>query len=373
MVNVTVINLKSLIKYLVGLLVIVVGIACTRFFATNNVKMQSNFSDKISKISFKGCLDVTLPDIEGKINYDKIEENVSTRGSKLKRFLKVELSMLDKLIIDGEENEVIEAKPEEATKLADTDVTTQEIQENNITGKFNTVFGTVKVKNETEKEINEQTLMPNVSLENNKDIVIFHTHTCESYTSSEKYSYEMTGSYRTTDLNYTVVRVGTELEKNLKAYGYNVIHDQTYHDYPAYSGSYNRSLTTVENILKNSTNAQMIIDLHRDAVGSNANYAPSVQIGDEVAAQMMFVIGTDGGGLSHANWQQNLKIAVKLQEKANELYPGLFRPIIVRNSRYNQHLAKGACIIEVGATGNTMDQCLVSMKYLAKVISEVIK
>ena len=29
---------------------------------------------------------------------------------------------------------------------------------------------------------------------------------------------------------------------------------------------------------------------------------------------------------------------------------GLFRPIILRNSRYNQNLADFACIIEVGAT-----------------------
>ena len=31
---------------------------------------------------------------------------------------------------------------------------------------------------------------------------------------------------------------------------------------------------------------------------------------------------------------------------------GLFRPIIIRNSRYNQHLTNGSSIIEVGATGN---------------------
>lgn len=78
-------------------------------------------------------------------------------------------------------------------------------------------------------------------------------------------------------------------------------------------------------------------------------------------------------GLEHPNWQQNLKFAVKVQEKANELYPGLFKPIVLRNSRYNQHLSKAASIIEVGATGNTMEQCLASMKYLAKVISEVMK
>ena len=74
---------------------------------------------------------------------------------------------------------------------------------------------------------------------------------------------------------------------------------------------------------------------------------------------------------THKAWQENLKFAIKIQEKANELYPGLFKPIILRNSGYNQELAKGASIIEVGATGNTLDQSLVSMKYLAKVLSEL--
>ena len=103
----------------------------------------------------------------------------------------------------------------------------------------------------------------------------------------------------------------------------------------------------------------------------DSSYAPTVKIGDEYAAQLMFVIGSDGGGKEHKNWQKNLKFAVKIQEKANELYPGLFKPIILRNSRYNQNLGIGASIIEVGATGNTLDQCLVSMKYLAKVLKEI--
>ena len=107
--------------------------------------------------------------------------------------------------------------------------------------------------------------------------------------------------------------------------------------------------------------------------GSSNQYAPSIKINNLYAAQLMLVIGTDGGGLEHPNWQQNLKVAVKIQEKANEMYPGLFRPIIIRNSRYNQHVAKGASIIEVGATGNTMDQCILSMQYLANVLEEVCK
>ncbi len=372
MINVTIINLKSVSKYLL-FAVLLVCMVCIANFIRKNIK----FSNQSINISFVGCLNDTLP----KINEDNTTKRIrevasSSRGSNLRRMLKIELPMMDKLIVDGEESEEIkpsENKEENNLEMAETNVVTKEVQENNIIPKFNHTFGSVKVKNESDKEITEEILTPNMSLENNKDIIIFHTHTCESYTPSDNFKYEMTGSYRTTDLNYSVARVGDELQKYLTSYGYNVNHNKTYHDYPAYSGSYGRSLTTVENILNTGSSTQVVIDLHRDAVGSNANYAPSVKIGDETAAQMMFVIGTDGGGLQHINWQQNLKFAVKMQEKANELYPGLFRPIIVRNSRYNQHLTKAAVIIEVGATGNTMDECLVSMKYLSKIINEIVK
>ena len=165
--------------------------------------------------------------------------------------------------------------------------------------------------------------------------------------------------------------LGTVLEKSLTSKGFNVIHDMNYHDYPAYNGSYNRSFNTVKNLLVKNPTTQLVIDLHRDAIGSMNNYAPCVKIGDEIVSQLMFVIGTNGGGMEHPNWQTNFKLAIKIQEKANELYPGLFRPIILRNSRYNQNLADGACIIEVGATGNTLEQTTGAMKYLAEVIYQV--
>ena len=186
------------------------------------------------------------------------------------------------------------------------------------------------------------------------------------------YEYEATGNYRTTDLNYSVARVGTELTNYLKEKGFNVTHNTTYHDYPAYSGSYARSLNTLKGLLEGK-NTQLVFDLHRDAVGSSNEYAPTIKINDNYVAKIMFVIGTNGGGLEHPNWVQNLKIAVKIQEKANEMYPGLFRPIIIRNSRYNQHLTNGSSIIEVGATGNTMEQCILSMQCLSNVLAEVCK
>ena len=230
------------------------------------------------------------------------------------------------------------------------------------------VFG-VKIRNESDYNIQKEITDLNVNF-NKNDILIFHTHTCESYTQTEQNQYDSTGNFRTTDLNYTVVRVGDELEKYLKNYGYNVIHDKSYHDYPAYNGSYNRSLITVKNILQENQNTDIVIDLHRDAIGDNT-YAPKIKIGDDYCARIMLVVGTDGGGLEHDNWRENLKIALKLAQKGNELYPGLFKPVIVRNSRYNHHLSKGACIIEVGATGNTLEESLNSMKYLSKIYNEM--
>lgn len=230
------------------------------------------------------------------------------------------------------------------------------------------IFG-VKLRSECDYNLTDEIKDLNADF-NKNDILIFHTHTCESYTPTEQYKYESTGNYRTTDLNYTVSRVGDELEKYLINYGYNVVHDKSYHDYPAYNGSYNRSLITVKKLLEKYINTDVVIDLHRDAIGDNT-YAPKVKIGDDYCARVMFVIGTDGGGLTHDNWRNNLKFAMKVVQKGNELYPGFFKPIIVRNSRYNHQLANAACIIEVGATGNTLEECLNSMKYLAKIYNEV--
>lgn len=244
-----------------------------------------------------------------------------------------------------------------------------EIMPSNVPNKYTYELFGVQLRNESDYNLQNEITDLNVEF-NKQDVMIFHTHTCESYTSTERYQYQASGTYRTTDLNYSVARVGDELEKYLTSYGYTVVHDKTYHDYPAYTGSYDRSLKTVQNLLAIYKNTDVVIDLHRDAIGDNT-YAPKVKIGDEYCARLMLVIGTDGGGLTHDNWRENLKFAIKLQQKANELYPGLFKPIIVRNSRYNHQVAKAACIIEVGATGNTLEECLNSMKYLGKIFNEM--
>lgn len=303
------------------------------------------------------------------------EEETKEIYISVKNILKYELGTLNKII----EEESLKINEEELTnddkaELLEYQEVETEVQESIVEERYTQELETVKIKNTSGYEITDAMLQ---EAENNnytysRNVLIYHTHTCESYTSEPGYEYESSGNYRTTDLNFSVSRVGDELEKNLKDLKFNVIHDKTYHDFPAYSGSYTRSYETVENIVNENDNYEIIFDIHRDAVGSDGAYAPTVKIGEEYVAQLMFVIGTDAGGLEHPNWKQNLSFAVKVQKKANELYPGLFRPIMVSDSRFNQNLGNGACIIEVGATGNTLQQAMNSMKYLSIVLDNVI-
>ena len=395
MVKLAVWNKKELLKYLVKITIILLCIVgVTRYFFDKNNKRLFEQSDNQSKsqeveknykkIEKNGktdlllsILDKTIPSIKD-VNEDDYMENENSKGLEpLKMILNSQLGMLGTLEEkkqnekEMQENNIAneEQIEEEQVQHAETNLQT-EVLENNVPTSYTNEYNGVFIKNGTDYGLTTEMLTPDITLDN-KNIILFHTHTCESYTPTEKYNYTQSGYFRTIDLNFAVARVGTVLEKQLKSYNYNVIHDMTYHDYPAYNGSYDRSMQTVENILK-STSADIIIDLHRDAI-ADSTYAPTVKIGEEYASQLMFVIGTDGGGLEHENWVQNLKFAVKIQEKANELYPGLFKPIVLRNSRYNQQLGKAACIIEVGATGNTLEQSMTSMKYLAKVMNEVVK
>lgn len=379
MFNVAVFRLKDMLRYLVVISIsIIMVIMATRFFRNKKqIQVNVNIGNQIEKAmegTYTQTIDTQIPLISKIEENEKETKDSANKYNYITSFLETQISAINITKENKEQGtqeiEIAEQVPDKQEEVK-TGVETQVVTNNPITESFNTQYKNVKIKNQTSINLTEEILTPNITIDNKK-VIIYHTHSCESYTSSEKYPYTPTGTFRTTDLKYTVTGVGTELENQLKRYNIPVVHDMTYHDYPAYNGSYTRSLATVENILKTDP-ADIIIDLHRDAIGSRSDYAPTVKIGEDYCAQMMFVMGTNEGGLQHPNWQQNLKFAVKVQEKAEELYPGLFKPIMVSENRYNQHAGKYANIIEVGATGNTLEQCLTSMKYLAKVISEVEK
>ena len=358
------IKIKDLIKYLVGLITaILIAVCSTRFFSSFN----NNKSFSFLNVNFEKVLksNISLARYEKQETVIKKEKYSSRSG--VTRILEAELPQIE----EKEENKEINIKEDDTTKLEKEQEEIQR-QEGEIKESYTNSYGNVKIKNDTDIKLTENILKPDYKIKNKKDIIIFHTHTCESYTKTKENTYKESGNFRTTDLDYSVVRIGKELENQLKKFKFNVTRNTTKHDYPAYSGSYERSLKTVQSMLKKNSEAEIVFDIHRDAIGSNSNYAPIVEINGENVAQLMFVIGTNDGGGKHPDWENNLKVAIMIQEKANEMYPGLFRNINLRSATFNQQVTDAASILEVGATGNTLEEACASMKYLAKVLDKVL-
>lgn len=310
MFNVTVLKMRDIFKVIIGITFLVVVVLGISKIFHKDTKENSKVVQKIengikalSQFSMINCMDQTIPTMSS-INeeYKNIAKEDDQKENKniLQEMLKTQISSVNAIkeseeITNKENNENIQENEKNQTEekqeiqLAQEGLQTQVITKSPISENSNVTYKNVKIKNQTSYTLTEEMLNPDITIEN-KNIILFHTHSCESYTSSDKYPYTPTGTFRTTDLNFTVVRVGTELENQLKQYQYNVIHNTDYHDYPSYNGSYTRSLATVENILKTNP-SDIIIDVHRDAVGSRSDYAPTVKIGDtDEAAQIMFVI-----------------------------------------------------------------------------------
>jgi len=220
----------------------------------------------------------------------------------------------------------------------------------------------------------EALLKEPLKLKNTKSgpqVLIYHTHTTEGYLKSTS---ELSSNLpsRLTDQRYNVLSVGDELTKLLKQDGIGVIHNGTNHLAQGDIGAYGRSLETVTSILKGNPSIVMTLDIHRDGYGEGKKLRSVIDIKGKSTAKIMFVVGTNYN-LSHPNWKENLKLALRLQKYLEDNYPGITRPIYISSNRYNEHVTNGSLIVEVGGDGNTIAEATESMKYLSKAIYEVLK
>lgn len=196
-------------------------------------------------------------------------------------------------------------------------------------------------------------------------VLIVHTHGTESYNPDT----------RSEDVSNNMIRVGDEMEKVFKENGINVIHSRIMHDIPQYNNSYRKALNTIEATLKEHPSIQVVLDVHRDAMTNSSGETIKVatEVNGEKVAQVMLVVGTNQMGLPNDHWQENLKFAMKCQEAINQSYPGLTRPIDLRQERFNMHATLGSLIIEVGTHGNTLEEAVKSGAYTADAVSKVLK
>ncbi len=205
-------------------------------------------------------------------------------------------------------------------------------------------------------------------------VLILHTHATESYTKSMGESYQETSAFRTLDEGYNMLSVGEYLAGLLEAGGIRVVQDRQLHDYPSYNGSYNHARKSMEQYLSQYPSIQLVLDLHRDASGSNYNQMRThATVAGKDSAQIMLVVGTSASGLTHPNWEQNLSLALKLHTQLERAAPGICRYINLRGQRFNQDKHPGALLVEVGAAGNTHAEALTATEVLARAILELAK
>lgn len=198
-------------------------------------------------------------------------------------------------------------------------------------------------------------------------VLIYHTHTHEAYEQVTDDPYDALEAWRTSDADHSVVRVGSELAKRLRGYGFEVTHDTTDHEGEALSTAYTRSLRTLQGY---NERFDLYIDLHRDAFSDGD--VLTVTGGDgEALAPLMLLIGNGNGFEEKPYYAENLAFAQALEARINAVEPGLCKPTMVKDGRYNQHIGIFSILVEVGHNRNTLRQALKSVPPLAESIYDL--
>lgn len=243
------------------------------------------------------------------------------------------------------------------------------------------VFGEVRVKNVNKTDIDiEQILKERIDLKVDKKkpaVLIFHTHTTETYQLLDKGYYTTAFQTRSNDENKNMLRVGKAITEQIESMGFKVIHDTEIHD-SKYSGSYARSRKKCEEYLKKYPSIQVVLDIHRDAIhySDGTRAKPTCEVQGKKAAQIMIISGCQEKGNAVENfpdWRYNLTFAVHLQKTLEDLYPGITRPLYFSPRKYNMDLTHCSLLLEVGTDANTLEEAVLTGKCIGTAVSKILK
>lgn len=211
------------------------------------------------------------------------------------------------------------------------------------------------------------------------EVLIVHTHSTESFMSEERGYYTSSDATRSTDNSENIIHIGDIVAETLKNAGISVIHDTTWHDHPAYTGSYDRAAVTIREYLNRYPSIKVVLDIHRDSISANETdrIRPVAEIDGKKAAQVMLVMGSQSGTVKNfPNWRENLRLAFKFQQTMEVMYPGLARPLVLASRLYNENMTAGSMLLEVGTDSNTLEQAeyaaLLAAKALASLLNTIV-
>ncbi len=207
-------------------------------------------------------------------------------------------------------------------------------------------------------------------------VLILHTHTTEAYNEEgEYYKAPLTRFARGHNDRTNVVSIGSIVAEMLNQSGIPTLHAKIYHDDVSYNYSYSNAEKTIKSYLEKYPSIKYVLDIHRDALmqSDGSTLRPICEADGEVAAQIMFVVGTSERSGDDFDWQKNLAMAQALRHRLNGEYENLVRPTYLRSASYNQKYSDYALLIEIGAAGNTLAEAQHSAKIVAEAITNLIK
>ncbi len=206
-------------------------------------------------------------------------------------------------------------------------------------------------------------------------VLIYHTHTTESYSLLDVGYYTGSLDTRSKSADRNMVRVGDDLCKYLNANGINTIHDTEIHD-ENYTGAYKHSRKSVLKYLEEYPTIDITIDVHRDDITyeNKTKVKPTATIAGKKAARMMIIAGAEYGSVTnYSTWQYNLRFVTAVQNEVNNEYPSLMRPILFAERKYNMDLTHNSFLLEVGTDANTLDEATYSARLFATALSKLLK
>lgn len=242
----------------------------------------------------------------------------------------------------------------------------------------NEAFGGVQVKNISSAEIDiEEELQGRLgfSIEKNNEpqVLIYHTHTSESFLPYDTGYYYESFYPRSSNNSENVCAVGEEITKVLEKNGIRTIHDTTVHD-ASYTDAYDKSYDTVTDYLEKYPSIKVLLDIHRDGIGSESSRSkPVCTIDGKKAAQFMILAGynyDDDPGFT--DWEYNLRFALNIQKKASVMFPDLARPVDFGDFTYHMDLTPGSLLIEVGSDSNSITEVRYTGYLLGTVLAETL-
>ncbi|MBQ2763943.1 MAG: stage II sporulation protein P [Firmicutes bacterium] len=191
-------------------------------------------------------------------------------------------------------------------------------------------------------------------------VLIYCTHTSESYDGEA----DEEGRGEVLDVAHHLA------DTLMETYGIGAVVSDTVHDSPDWYQSYSNSKNTALELMEKYPDAELIIDLHRDAGVSKENSTTHVK--GNAAATLLLVVGSNVN-LKHPHWEDNWATAKSLGACIDDAEPSLLRGIRVQKGRYNQHLSTNCVLLEVGTDLNTLEEAEHSSEIVAEAISEYLK